>query len=146
MYCLLYLHTNAWGKLNFYLQYTQCASHQCYMRMTCNTPTPGHPSAADDPWYWQKCVLCIGWLSFLTSRPMWYMTVCSQGSCGSLSKSCTWKLFSFEQQNISLIVKHNSMEIGWPLTLTRECRIRSLYMEFYDVSALGTSKVIHYII
>ena len=26
----------------------------------CNTPTPGHPSAADDAWYWQKRVLRIG--------------------------------------------------------------------------------------
>ena len=33
------------------------ASHQCYVRMTCNTPTPGHPSAADEAWYWQKRVL-----------------------------------------------------------------------------------------
>ena len=28
--------------------------------MTCNTPTPGYPSAADEAWYWQKRVLCIG--------------------------------------------------------------------------------------
>ena len=28
------------------------ASHQCYVRMTCNTPTPGHPSVADEAWYW----------------------------------------------------------------------------------------------
>ena len=31
---------------------------------------------------------CTGWLSFLTTRPMWYMAVRSQGSCGSLIKSC----------------------------------------------------------
>ena len=36
------------------------ASVQCYVRMTCNTPTPGHLSAADDAWYWQKRVLRIG--------------------------------------------------------------------------------------
>ena len=36
--------------------HTQCINqenlliHQCYVRMTCNTPTPGHPSAADDAW------------------------------------------------------------------------------------------------
>ena len=36
------------------------ARHQCYVRMTCNTPTPGHPSAADDAWYLQKRVLRIG--------------------------------------------------------------------------------------
>ena len=41
------------------------ARHQCCVRMTCNTPTPGHPSAADDAWYWQKRVLRIGWLPFL---------------------------------------------------------------------------------
>ena len=29
----------------------------CYVCMTCNTPTPGHPSATDDAWY---CFLCIG--------------------------------------------------------------------------------------
>ena len=33
------------------------ASHLC---MTCDTHTPGHPSAADEAWYWPKCVLCIG--------------------------------------------------------------------------------------
>ena len=27
---------------------------------TCNTPTPGHPSVADDIWYWQKRILHIG--------------------------------------------------------------------------------------
>ena len=32
----------------------------CYVHMICNTPTPGHPSAADDAWYWQKCILRIG--------------------------------------------------------------------------------------
>ena len=26
----------------------------------CNTHTPGHPSAADEAWYWPKRVLCIG--------------------------------------------------------------------------------------
>ena len=36
------------------------ASHQCYMRMTCNTPTPGHPSAADEAWYWQKPYCALG--------------------------------------------------------------------------------------
>ena len=65
------------------------ASHQCYIRMTCSTPTPGHPSTADEAWYWQKCVLRTGWLSFLTSRPMQNIAVCSQESCGSLIKSCT---------------------------------------------------------
>ena len=34
--------------------------HQCYVCMPCNAHTPGHPSAADDAWYWQKCVLHIG--------------------------------------------------------------------------------------
>jgi hypothetical protein len=36
------------------------ATHLCCVRMTCNTPNPSHPSTADDGWYWQKCVLCIG--------------------------------------------------------------------------------------
>ena len=29
--------------------------HQCCMRMTCNTPTPGHPSAADNAWLAETC-------------------------------------------------------------------------------------------
>ena len=33
------------------------ASCRCYVRRTCNTPTPSHPSAANEAWYWQKCVL-----------------------------------------------------------------------------------------
>ena len=40
--------------------YMYMASHQCYVHMTCNTPTPGHPSTADEAWYWQKLVLHTG--------------------------------------------------------------------------------------
>ena len=28
--------------------------------LQCNTHTPGHPSTADEAWYWPKCVLHIG--------------------------------------------------------------------------------------
>ena len=30
------------------------ASHQSYVHRTWNTSTPGHPSAADEGWHWQK--------------------------------------------------------------------------------------------
>ena len=36
------------------------ASHLCCTCMSCNTHTPSHPSAADEAWYWPKCVLHIG--------------------------------------------------------------------------------------
>ena len=36
------------------------ARHQCCVHITCNTPTLGHPSTADDAWYRQKRVLNIG--------------------------------------------------------------------------------------
>ena len=36
------------------------ASHLRCMCMTCDTHTPGHPSVADEVWYWLKHVLCIG--------------------------------------------------------------------------------------
>ena len=29
---------------------------------TCDTHTPGHPSTADEAWYWPKHVMHIGWL------------------------------------------------------------------------------------
>ena len=35
-------------------------SHLCCMCMTCDTHTPGHPSAADEVWYWLKHILHIG--------------------------------------------------------------------------------------
>ena len=52
-----------------------------------------------------------GWLSFLTSRPMWYtctcMAVCSQGSCGSLIKlcTCTTALCDFQTDSCSLLFR-----------------------------------------
>ena len=30
--------------------------------MIWQSPSPGHPSAADEAWYWPKCVLRSGWL------------------------------------------------------------------------------------
>jgi len=51
------------------------ASHLCCMCMTCDTLTPGHPSTADEAWYWPKHVLHIGRLEL--------RAVCSVGSCGS---------------------------------------------------------------
>ena len=54
---------------------------QCYVCMTCNTPTPGHPSTADDAWYWQKRILHI---PFLHLGLCVIYAVLSQGSCGSL--------------------------------------------------------------
>ena len=51
-----------------YLEISFKARYQCYRRM----PTPGHPSAADDAWYWQKCIsstlgdFCDIWLFVAT--------------------------------------------------------------------------------
>ena len=36
------------------------ASRLCNTCMACDTHAPGHPSAADEAWYWLKCILCIG--------------------------------------------------------------------------------------
>ena len=32
----------------------------CILCMIWQSPSPGHPSAADEVWYWPKCVLCSG--------------------------------------------------------------------------------------
>ena len=54
------------------------ARQQCCVCMICNTPTPGHPSAADETWHWSKPVLAAHWVtSFITSRPVCVYS-CSQ--------------------------------------------------------------------
>ena len=35
------------------------------------SPSPSHPSAADEAWYWLKRVLRSGWL-YITSRPIFF--------------------------------------------------------------------------
>ena len=60
------------------------------MCMTCNTPTPGHHSAADEAWNCPKRVLCNGYLSYFKAS----FAVCSYRSCGSLILSCTCTCYS----------------------------------------------------
>ena len=40
----------------------------CCACMTCDTPTPGHPSTAGEAWYWLKCVLRIQHLGLKAVR------------------------------------------------------------------------------
>ena len=48
------------------------ASHLCCMCMTCDTHTPGHPSTADEAWYWLIHVqLCTG---LLQPKELWLST------------------------------------------------------------------------
>ena len=74
------------------------ASHQCYVCMIRKTPTPGHPSTADDAWYWQKRILRTKWLLCLTSRPMSYMGVHSKGSCDLLMKIMYMYMYIYIEQ------------------------------------------------
>ena len=85
-----YSNCSAEGKslaINFNHMYIFKASHQhnILCKWHVNMPTPGHPSATDEAWYWQKRILHTGRLSFLTSRPVWYMAVYSQECCGWLN-------------------------------------------------------------
>ena len=41
----------------------------CILCMIWQSPSPGHPSAADEAWYWPKRILRSGWLC-ITSRPV----------------------------------------------------------------------------
>ena len=57
----------------------------CILCMIWQSPSPGHPSTADEAWYWPKPVLHSGWLC-ITSRPvlireMWFF-------------DCSWILFN----------------------------------------------------
>ena len=48
----------------------------CVFCIRQQSPSPGHPSAADEAWYWLKRVLCSGWLyrtsRLLFPRKMWF--------------------------------------------------------------------------
>ena len=96
------------------------ASHQCYLCMTCITPTLGHPRAA---WYWQKHVM---------RRPMWYtcMAVCSQGSCGSS------RCYSNDHVHVSTMVQSAfaSLCIYWewcPLVIIRNNSMKESLVMWY---------------
>ena len=55
-------------------------------------PSPGHPSAADEVWYWPKCILRSGWLC-MSSRPIVW------GSCGLLIFHAKWiYVYSYQIQ------------------------------------------------
>ena len=56
-----------------------CIRHQCYVHMTCNTPTPGHPSAADDAGIGRNASCALGDFHFLhLGLCVIYMYGCSQ--------------------------------------------------------------------
>ena len=57
MYVYMYMY---YQKATEFQETSLKASHQCYVCMTCNMPTPGHPSVPDEAWYCQKCVQCTG--------------------------------------------------------------------------------------
>ena len=58
---IIYVHMHAYYQKATEFQKTSLkASHRCYVCMICNTPTPSHPSTADEAWHWQKHVLRTG--------------------------------------------------------------------------------------
>ena len=62
-------------------------SHLCCMCMTCDTHTPGHPSTADEAWYWLIHVqLCTG---LLQPKELWFSTF----SCFSCTCTCELTLY-----------------------------------------------------
>ena len=67
----MYMYTYANMYMYMYCKLCVCEDLRPAICVACawrviRTHTPGHPSAADEAWYWLKCVLHIGWLS---SRP-----------------------------------------------------------------------------
>ena len=67
--------------------YQKTNEFQCYVHMTCNTPTPGHPSAAGIG----RNLSCeLHSVTFIFGPCDTCMAVCNQGNCGSLSTSCMY--------------------------------------------------------
>ena len=63
-------------------------NRQCYVCMSCNMPTPGHPNTADETWYWPKHVLCT--VSFDIYRTVCKRLFTAQGVVfHSFSCACT---------------------------------------------------------
>ena len=88
-----------------------------------HTLIPGHPSVADEAWYWLKCILCSGWLC-TSSRPRFFILKKVQSSLIVHTHypiilvilfrdwihhhSCSYILISISQVNASPSLSHTT--------------------------------------